>query len=382
MRALFAPASAIRDELYGAGSRRLARIWNTPGPDLPRDGLIALLGGASKVYEKLLRIDQARALANLERLPVRVISVGNISCGGTGKTPLVLWICRYLAQIGAKPAILTRGYGRSGKGMARVNARGESLYRQSAVFGDEPVLLAQSLPSIPVRVGRGRAESGRAALLEDPGIDTVVLDDGFQHLTLARDLDLVVLDSRNPFGNGRTLPLGPLREPVHHLRRADALVLTHSDHRQFDKTKSMIEELFPDKPTFSCRHGIVGLRSDFGFFPVDALAGRKAAAFAGIAGPEGFFDALASRGIDVCARLPFPDHHRYSALDLARVIETASGSGAEFILTTAKDAVRLPTEFRGAVLTADLQLDFGTDEERFQKFVRNRTCSAWNPRPA
>ncbi len=382
MRAVFAPASAIRDELYGVGSRRLVRIWNVSWPELPRDGLVAVLGAVSRIYEKLLRIDQARALANREKLPVRVISVGNISCGGTGKTPLVLWICRCFAQMGAKPAILTRGYGRSGRGSARAGAISESIYRQSAVFGDEPVLLAESLPSIPVWVGRDRRESGRAALSENPGIDTIVLDDGFQHLALDRDLDLAVLDSRNPFGNGRTLPLGPLREPIHHLSRADALILTHSDHSRVEETRLIIKELFPEKPVFSCRHRIVGFKSDIGYFPVDSLTGRKAAAFAGIAGPEGFFDALVNCGIDIRANLSFPDHHRYSPQDLARVAEAASGSGAEFILTTAKDAVRLPQSFREAVMTADLHLDFGSDEKKFQEFIRNRICSTPNRQTA
>lgn len=375
MRAVFALAHKIRDELYGTGSRRISRIWNTPARDLPENRLIAVLGAASLVYEKLLRIDQARAVAKRERLPVRVISIGNISCGGTGKTPLVLWICRYLAEIGAGAAILTRGYGRSGKGPARVKAPRESRYRQSAVFGDEPVLLAESLPSVPVWVGRRRAESGRAALSGRPGIGVIVLDDGFQHLALDRDLDIVLLDSRNPFGNGRTLPLGPLREPVRHLHRADALVLTHSDaRREFADTKSTVEGLFPGKPIFSCRHRITGFMDVSGrSLPVNALADRKAAAFAGIAGPEGFFDSLSRCGVEVCARIPFPDHHRYSSPDLERVIEAASSSGAELIVTTAKDAVRLPPAFQPAVLVADMQLDFGPDESGFREFLRKST---------
>lgn len=374
-----ATASAIINELYGVVSRRLLSIWKASPESLPQNALTAALGAASRMYEKGLRIDQERALAERTKLPAHVISVGNMVCGGTGKTPLVMWICRYLAENGSHPAILTRGYGRSGKGAARVIPGGD--YRrgdnrlQSALFGDEPVLLASSLPSVPVWVGRRRALSGEAALSEDLRLDTMVLDDGFQHLALDRDLDIVLLDCRNAFGNGRTLPLGPLREPILHLRRADALVLTHSDSGpRFENTKSVLQHLFPEKPIFSCSHRISGFRATpAGVLPVDALNGRRAAAFAGIAGPGGFFESLAQCGIYVCAGFPFPDHHRYSESDLSRIVDAASKGGAEFILTTAKDAVRLPSAFLRAILIADMQLDFGTDEERFREFLRSRS---------
>ncbi|MFZ2445315.1 MAG: tetraacyldisaccharide 4'-kinase [Syntrophobacteraceae bacterium] len=404
-------------EVYGAASRRLVRIWNTPSEKMPRNFVTAVLRAASKGYEKGLRIDQARALASRSRLPAYVISIGNLVSGGTGKTPLVLWLCRHLARSGFHPAILSRGHGRKGSGPARVTPQGEP-WRLSELFGDEPVFMAASLPSVPVWVGRERAVSGKAALNAESvggvgvvgglggagGVrseggmgavgavgaacsrdelaakagrpDTLVLDDGFQHLALARDLDIVLLDCRNPFGNGHTLPLGPLREPVAHLERADALVLTHADAGpEAEKTRSLVGKLFPGKPLFACVHKIEGFRLSPGghLLPVEAMRGRKAAAFAGIAGPEGFFRDLTRCGIDVCARFAFPDHHRCAEADLARLIESAAECGAELILTTAKDAVRVPPQYREAVVVAEMDLDFGPDGERFREFLQNKS---------
>src|SRR5262249_48068061 len=158
-----------------------------------------------------------------------------------------VWLCRFLTEEGLHPAILSRGYGRKRKNAARVTL-GQDHRLQCEAFGDEPAVMASALPSVPVWVGRDRVFSGRKALVLDERVDALVLDDGFQHLALSRDLDLVLLDCRRPFANGFTLPLGPLREPVSHLARADALILTRAAvPSEVHHSKSLIEKQHPGK---------------------------------------------------------------------------------------------------------------------------------------
>ena len=355
--------------LYREASRRLMLLWNTPPGRLPKNLPTVFLKVASEIYIAGLHHSQARLRKGRTRLPAFVISVGNLAAGGTGKTPLVMWICGFLSAEGYRPAILSRGYGRKETSPAPVTSG------RCDLFGDEPVLMAETLPSVPVWVGRERALTGKAALSRQEPVDMLVLDDGFQHLALDRDLDLVLLDCRSPFGNGFTLPLGPLREPVSHLRRADALVLTRAENEAMVReTLAALDGIFPAERVFSCRHDLTGFRPGIGgpLIPLSALGGRRVAAFAGIAGPEKFFSALSGRGIDIRAAHAFPDHHGYTGLDLARIVESASKSGAEFIVTTAKDAVRVPPLFKGAVMAAEMRIDFGPDEERFRAFLQER----------
>lgn len=358
-------------------SRRLLRFWNTPPENFPRYPLAAILRAAARLYEKGLRIDQLRARRKRGRLPAFTISIGNIVCGGTGKTPMTLWLSRFLLERGAHPAILSRGYGRKGHAPAMVPPEGE-LSRLCELFGDEPVLLAAALETVPVWVGRKRLQAGMKAL-EGGAVDTLVLDDGFQHLALERDLDIVLVDCRNPFGNGFPLPAGPLREPAAHLGRADALVLTHADDpRKSAEMKARLNGLFPNLPVFACRHKTVGFRPGFRG-PVREpamLRGQRAVAFAGIAAPRDFFQSLVEAGIGVRSAFSFPDHYRYRPSDLRRIIRCASRSGAEIILTTAKDAVRLPLACRDIVMVAEMEIDFGPDRDLFCSFLGNARVKA------
>ena len=331
--------------------------------------LAGLLEAASIVYEKGLKRDQRRARKKRARLSAPVISVGNIVSGGTGKTPITILLCRLLAGKGLHAAVLSRGYGRKSRGSALVPRSGE-LPELAENFGDEPVLMAGRLPAVPVWVGKDRRASGEAAL-ETGGVDIFVLDDGFQHLLLDRDLDLVLLDCRNPFGNGFLLPRGPLREPVSSLHRADAVILTHADDAQrASDLQASLERSFGGKPVFACRHSLTGLATAVGgdVAPPERVRGLKAVAFAGIAGPEGFFRSLEEAGIRVCSSLSFPDHYRYTESDVLRIVESASGSGAEIIITTAKDFVRLPC-CRESIAIAEMEIDFGPDHDRFVDFL-------------
>ena len=201
---------------------------------------------------------------------------------------------------------------------------------------------------VPVWVGRDRWQSGNLAIQNDH-VDTLVLDDGFQHLALDRNLDLVLLDAHNPFGNGALLPLGPLREPPAHLDRAGAIVLTRAEDRQLtEATRLKITGLLPQKPIFSCVHRLTGVRVglDGERIPLAALHAKKVVAFAGIARPESFYHLLREAGMVVGPSFAFPDHHQYREADMVMVLKAAAESDAGFLVTTEKDMVRLLPEFQ------------------------------------
>jgi len=331
-----------------------------------------MLRAASRLYEKGLQKDQARLRKKRVRLKAPVISIGNLSTGGTGKTPLTIWVCEFLLKSGFHPAVLTRGYGGKGRNPGLVELTGNPG-ELCDLFGDEPVMVSEYLPSTPVWVGRDRAVCGEAALACS-AVDVFVLDDGFQHLALDRDLDIVLLDGRSPFGNGFVLPAGPLREPPSNLKRADAFVITRlGKDADSAPIRDKLKRLFPGIAVFACRHKVRGIRLRRGepVFDVHCLLGRRVLAFAGIARPDGFFDDLRSAGITICEALSFPDHHRYTADDLWRIFRAASGQSAEVIVTTAKDSVRIPSPCRDAFAVAEIGIDFGPELEDFRTLIRS-----------
>ncbi|MDR3553321.1 MAG: tetraacyldisaccharide 4'-kinase [Syntrophobacteraceae bacterium] len=364
--------SDFRAELYKKASRRLREAWGPVGGAVRRAGPPAILKAVSLFYEKGVRKDQAGLRKRRVKLPVPVISIGNLSVGGTGKTPLTIWMCRFLLELGFHPAVLTRGYGRRGKSPGLIPSSCDEPLAE--LFGDEPVMMAERLPATPVWVGADRAASGEAAL-EAGSVDVLVLDDGFQHLALDRDLDIVLLDCRNPFGNGFVLPAGPLREPPSHLQRADVFVLTHAGGEVDSASlKNNLQNLFPTTPAFACNHRLQGIRLGRGgpLLPLGHLFGRKAVAFAGIAAPESFFDDLRKEGIEVCRSFDFPDHHRYTSEDLRQIVSCASRLTAGLIVTTAKDFTRLPPFLQELVAVAEMGIDFGPDGDDFRRFLEFR----------
>jgi tetraacyldisaccharide 4'-kinase len=301
------------------------------------------------------------------RLEVPVVSVGNITVGGTGKTPLVAVLARRLASAGRRPAIVSRGYGghnakRPGSPVLVVSdGRRRDPTATAAVAGDEPVLLASMLAGIPVLVCRDRHKGGRAAR-EQCGAGLVILDDGFQHRALHRDADLVVLDAGDPFGGGRMLPAGPLREPPGSLRRAHLAILTRADCRdRFEAAASSVRLHAPDLPLFRARHRPVGLRpaADGGETrPLSTLSGAPVAAFAGLARPENLLATLENLGARVRRFDPFPDHHAYSAGEIRRLVEAGNRAGAELVITTAKDRARLgATDCPSELFVLDMEME-------------------------
>lgn len=259
-----------------------------------------------------------RRLAKPVRLPVPVIVVGNLIVGGAGKTPLTLWLAQQLKARGWKPGIVSRGYGRSGDGV--ISVRADALPDE---VGDEPLLLARR-SGVPVFVGRQRAAAGAALLAAYPDVNVVLCDDGLQHYALARDVELVVFDARGA-GNGWRLPIGPLREPLARLATVDAIIGNNLKSRfaasapTFDMTLQPASFYRLDDPQQTCS--------------AERLRGRGPLhALAGIGNPGRFFQTLESLGL-TCENHPFPDHHRYSAADLA-----FAKNG--ILLMTEKDAVK------------------------------------------
>ncbi len=273
-----------------------------------------------------------RATTTAWRAPVPVICVGNLTVGGTGKTPTAIAIAHRLLASGRKPALVSRGY----RGRLAGPVRVDPAHHNAGEVGDEPLLLAAAAPTI---VANDRVAGVRAAI--DLGAEIVILDDGFQDPRLAHDLALVVVDGGAGFGNGRVLPSGPLREPVADgLARADAVILIGDG------------DVAADRPVLRAR--LMPTEAALGF------QGRKVLAFAGIGRPEKFFATLAEIGAEVAATRAFPDHHPYDEDETARLIEDAAHIGAEPV-TTRKDWVRLPVAARPLISVLDVDLVFADE---------------------
>ena len=270
------------------------------------------------------------------RLPRPVVSVGNLAAGGGGKTPLTMWLAERLMASGVRVAVLTRGYGRINRDLRFVKPGDD--WR---CVGDEPALMACKLSGMTVAVSKNRFKAG-SAILERGEVDLFLLDDGFQHYALKRDLDIVVVDNGRRFGNGRLLPAGFLRRPLSSLRDADFIIVTRApcadnEFEHYLKRYSAAQVLWADyRPT-----GLSPVASLDRAVPVDRPPGALVA-FCGIAGPESFRDTLRRAGIEVLDLLAFPDHHPFSSSDVQRIMETASRRQAVGLVTTEKDAVRWP----------------------------------------
>jgi tetraacyldisaccharide 4'-kinase len=280
--------------------------------------------------------------------PVPVVSVGNLAVGGAGKTPVVLALAERLRAAGHAPAVLSRGYG-AARGDDRVVADGERLLLGAAEGGDEPVLLARRLPGLRVLCGPDRARlAARAAAL---GADVLLLDDGFQHRRLRRDLDVIVLEASSPFGTGHCLPAGPNREPRSALRRAGLVWITHADRAGPDGLVELrrIAEEATGRPPVESRHAATGLVDGrlAGAFPLGTLRGRRVGLLTGVARPESVRRTVEALGAEVVAGFPYPDHHPFTEAEVRSALEGTAERGGEVLVTTEKDAVRLPEAVSG-----------------------------------
>jgi tetraacyldisaccharide 4'-kinase len=273
----------------------------------------------------------------VQRAPLPVVSVGNLTVGGTGKTPIVAWLAGRLRDHGRKPAIATRGYGGTVGHGPVVVSHGDRPPRDARECGDEPVLLASIMPEVPVVVGSDRAAGAEAAARL--GCDVVILDDGFQHRRLARDLDIVLLDAGDPFGNGRLLPAGPLREPPSALARADLVLITRSrPHEGGADVERVVRAYNADAPILRAGHRRVGFFDAAGR---PAVRPRRALVFCGIGNPACFRADVEAEGVEIVVFEAGRDHQPYDGRDLRRLRSRASSLEA-VLVTTEKDRVRLP----------------------------------------
>ena len=268
------------------------------------------------------------------------ISVGNVTVGGTGKTPAVIALAQALSDQGHRVAVISRGYGRQSKGLLVVSD-GQGTLASVRESGDEPGLMARRLPGVPILVGTDRAEAARLAVARF-GATHLVLDDAFQHLRIQRDADLVVLDATRPWGNGWMLPAGPLRDGLDELRRARAILLSRSD--QIEDPSGPVQSLkkWTTAPIFAARHApSAWVDTDWKPRPLESMAGKRVWAFSGIGHPAAFGATLEAAGVVVLGHTAFGDHHWIQSGQWKRLVRDAKNAGAQALACTEKDLVRL-----------------------------------------
>jgi tetraacyldisaccharide 4'-kinase len=299
----------------------------------------------------------ARGWLTARRLPAPVVSVGNLTVGGAGKTPVVACLARLWQDRGKRVAILSRGYGGRSRGVACISD-GQNIYKKPPEVGEEPYWLARTLPGVAVYTGACRYAAGMAAW-EEFKPDLFLLDDGFQHFQLHRDLDLVLLDAASPFGNGHLLPRGPLREPLAALAAAQGLILTRFEPERHQAQLATLHRAFPDKTVLTATIAPVRITAYPGgqTEAPAALRHRALTAFAGLARPEVFAATLQELRVDLKGFRIFPDHHAYSQEELASLTEAARVLGAEALVTTGKDWARLGERWDGEVTLWVLEVE-------------------------
>ncbi len=291
-------------------------------------------------------------LSNQKKLPVKVISIGNITTGGTGKTPATIAIAEKAKEKGFKPCILTRGYRGDASDICFIS-KGDGPLMDVKTAGDEPFLMAQYLKEIPIVKGINRYEAGIFALNNIPHEkkpDLFILDDGFQHWGLYRDKDIVLIDSMNPFGNNKLLPVGRLREPISEIKRADIIVITKTDSGENNidigshKTLKMIRKYNFNAPVFYSKHKPLYFKNINGvIYPIEWAAGKTFYGFCAIGNPESFKETLLSIGVNLKYFKTFRDHHNFTETDIRHIINEAKENNLEWIVTTEKDIIKVKT---------------------------------------
>ena len=358
--------------------------------------LVNLLFVASRFYRMAVQFRvwmyDKRVIRN-HALGCLVVSIGNLSCGGTGKTPVVEVFARTLSANGRKVAILSRGYRSKKRSFGeklmhvfrhrkietppKVVSDGKNLLLNSAYAGDEPYMLASNLPDVAVVVDKDRVKSGIYAI-ENFNADVIILDDGFQYLMLKPHINIVLVDSTDPFGNGHVLPRGILREPIKNIRRADYIFLTKSDgSHKIEHLKRFLRRHTRRAEIIECCHKPQHLvmLANKEVLPLSALKKAKVAALSAIARPDSFERFLEDFGAELVLKDHFADHHRYTQQEIIDFVNQAKAAGAEMIVTTEKDAVRIPRLDRCDVpiLYLRIQIDILSGQESFNQCI-SRIC--------
>jgi tetraacyldisaccharide 4'-kinase len=317
----------------------------------------------SFLYGIGVRLRHATAKMKKKRpLPGFVISVGNLTTGGTGKTPAVKMLAKWVLEEGFRVAILSRGYGGEYATKVFVVSDGKRIIAGPEKTGDEPYLLAHGLKEVPVIVSRNRYSAGLFAFREF-GSNFFILDDGFQHIGLKRDMDIVLVDTASPFGNGHLLPWGPLREPIGHIKRADAIIFTRSENKTVENRN---EGLFNGIVQFRGAHIPDKLILPFEHreAPPEELKGKRITAFAGIARPVAFKNTLSKLGAEMLSFKRFRDHHPYTGYEINELKEEKERLGADYLITTEKDWVRIQRESADIEGLGYLTINFAITSEQ------------------
>jgi tetraacyldisaccharide 4'-kinase len=321
----------------------------------------------SKIFEAVSKTRSnlyKNEIFKTNKLECKTISVGNITVGGTGKTPLVAFIAEILANNGEKVCILTRGYGRENPGKRVLVSDGKTIFSTAKHSGDEPLELAEKLlGKAAIIADKKRFEAGKWAI-ENLGTTVFILDDGFQHIQLKRNLDIVCVDATNPFGNRKLLPEGILRESLDNLKRAHAIVITRANLiESSDSVQHLIAEIqnMTDSPIYVSRNKIIH-NSQF--------TNNNCFAFCGLGNPDNFFNQLLQDGFEVLGTKIFRDHHKYSQDDVKEIERLAKDCRAKMLLTTAKDGVKLKElEFSTPLEIVESKIVFD-DKEAFKKCLQ------------
>jgi tetraacyldisaccharide 4'-kinase len=306
-----------------------------------------------------------------KRLPGFVLSIGNITAGGTGKTPAVIMIARWAKALGYRVAVLSRGYGGKIKKGAQVVSDGRDILLSPEISGDEPWLIANSLKEVPVVCSPLRYHAGIKAK-DLFGTDFFILDDGFQHIHLARDLDIVLADAKNPFGNMHMLPWGPLREPISGFKRADIIVFTRTnglspccDSKQLTGKPVFTGDHLPDKIIYPCTDEVCDLAS---------VRGKSAVVFSGIARPESFRKSVSDLGVNILSFRAFGDHYPFNREELIKLEEERKHLHGEMLITTEKDWARIRDIFPDAnnIVLLSIKFAIEPDEHVFFDIIKER----------
>jgi len=329
-----------------------------------------------------------RAMPSFQ-LPCKVICVGNITVGGTGKTPMTMYVAQKVKQLGYRVAIVSRGYRGSSESRGGIVSDGKSIGMGPERAGDEPYLIARSLRDIPVIIGKNRYASGMLALKQFQP-DVIVLDDGFQHLRLQRDIDLVLLDHALPFGNGHLLPRGILREPISALARSTASILTRYQAGKDEPGTSvldLIKQYTPLNPVFTSSHepyfysvkageqfSVTGSNSQYSELEFNRLAKETSFGFSGIARNADFQNTVKNLGFNTSGFLEFSDHHRYTPHDFSFIQSKAEKAGARSLITTEKDLVRLSPQnpLPLELIVVGVKISFGIHQRKFLAFLQTQ----------
>jgi tetraacyldisaccharide 4'-kinase len=313
------------------------------------------------------------------KLSCPVISVGNITVGGTGKTPCVIMLAKILQRHGLKPAIISRGYGAKSAQPVNIVSDGKSILLRADIAGDEPLLIARSLPDIPVVTGARRRLTGPAAI-DRFGADVLICDDAFQHRQIFRDIDIVLLDAEKPLGNGHLLPAGELREPIGGLDRASCFILTRAgETERLNQDVTRIANA-SHVPVFLAIHRFKEMIRPEESLPVPPgdLRGKKVCAFCGIARPASFKKTLLEADAKILSFDPYPDHHIFRDYDLEELKDKFTNLHADYLVTTEKDAMRLTgyPEFLKMVCILRMEMEIKPSLSSFENFIVERLTAA------